>query len=731
MIHFAVAFALLVHALFWGTGLAVLAMPRPWRRFWPVLVVPAGLALQSAVVWIGAHTDLPGTNSYAWAAELVPAVLLVLAWRRRGLAGLLAEARRLGGVYAAVVGCLFLLVLPLALASAGLTTISLGSCDAADYAGGARVFMEFARGDRTGFIGLTEVVQVQSADNFFDYWRRLNHFTPSALIALNGTILHCAPHELTTLCTILLLAGSLPVVFWIARALVRLPAGASWGVAALYGASPITWYAVGHVAPGQILAAQAMALLAWAGIAMWHRLAAGVPWRRGIEWGGVLVVAYWLVLGSYNFILVVCLVPALAYAGGLALCQVRWMRFARWVGWMTVPLLLAGLFAAGRVAGLAERFRLLRAYDFGWAIPPQSLEGWLGFMGRAPTLVPMDTWLRIAISAAILGLVSLAVVRRRRVAWRIACLALPALVGYAYLQWRAAALGTNASYDAYKLLAVFFPGLLAASLVWISWRPRHRLVWILSQSVAGLVVLAHAISVSQYFHALKSPPLQVTLELRDIRRIEAMPDVSSVNLLLPDMWSRLWANALLLRKEQYFPTHTYEARLNTPLRGEWDLQGGLLATRPLGDGRREITPHFGLVNTRAPGHLRSEIGAGWHLEERAPGTEERWRWTETEATIVVDNPHPRPLKLVGTVDGRSLGERDISLTPQGAVSTAPAVRMNDSRAQTTFAPFTIPPGRSTLVLRSRQPAAASAPGDPRALAVCVFRLELAVVEEEK
>ena len=87
-------------------------------------------------------------------------------------------------MWAAVGGCLVLLVLPVAIASRGLTTLSLGSCDAADYAAGARVLMEFARADRTGFLGLTEVVQVHSVDNFFDYWLRLNHFTPSALMAL-------------------------------------------------------------------------------------------------------------------------------------------------------------------------------------------------------------------------------------------------------------------------------------------------------------------------------------------------------------------------------------------------------------------------------------------------------------------------------------------------------------------------------------------------------------------
>src|SRR5258705_12811875 len=82
MIHYVVAFALLLHVLFWGAGAAMLAMPKRWRRFWPVLIVPAGLALQSAVVWAGAHAGLRGTQSYAWWSELVPLGLLFVAFRR-------------------------------------------------------------------------------------------------------------------------------------------------------------------------------------------------------------------------------------------------------------------------------------------------------------------------------------------------------------------------------------------------------------------------------------------------------------------------------------------------------------------------------------------------------------------------------------------------------------------------------------------------------------------------
>src|SRR5882757_9684069 len=137
MMFFVVALGLLVHVLFWGVGLAALAMPRPWRRFWPVLTMVAGFTLQSLVVWLGAYANLRGTNSYAWASEVVPLVLLAVALVRRGVKQLISDASRFGVLAAVMTGGLLLLVLPMAIASRGLTTTSLGSCDAADYAAGA------------------------------------------------------------------------------------------------------------------------------------------------------------------------------------------------------------------------------------------------------------------------------------------------------------------------------------------------------------------------------------------------------------------------------------------------------------------------------------------------------------------------------------------------------------------------------------------------------------------
>jgi hypothetical protein len=750
MIHFPVAFAVLAHVLFWGAGLAMLVMPRAWRRFWPVLVVPAGLALQSAVVWAGAAAGFKGTNSYAWWSEVVPATLLAVGlWRvGRGRAGspasrLLPQAlraawvdgQRIGVVGLTSAGVLVLLVAPLAWASKALTTISLGSCDAGDYGAGARVLQEFARTDRGGFLGLTEVVRVQSVDNFFDYWTRLNHFTPSALIAFNGSVLGCGPDELTSVVTMVLLAGSLPVVFWMARAVIGFGGGASVVVALLYGVSPLTWYAVGHVAPGQLLAAMAVALITWSGVALWRSRLTG---RRGAHFAGVLAIAYWLLLGSYNFFVVLCLVPALAYAGGLTLWRGEWRKFAQWGLIMLAPLAVcAGLFA-GRVAGLIERFQLLRTYDFGWKIPGLTPEGWLGLVS-GPDLEPWR-WagIRWGLAALVVGLLAWATARavaeRRKKTWIAVAVTVPVLAGYGFLQWRGLQLGTNASYDAYKLFAVFYPVMLPAFCWWITLRWSRRLTeWLGVMGVAILVLLGNAVGTGMIAWRLAAAPLIVDKGLREVRKIEGMPEVASVNVLLPDMWSRLWANALLLGKPQYFLTDTYEGRWHSALKGQWDLERGIVSVRPTDGGRRDVGGGMAAVDTRSAEFVRVALGDGWYDEESDGRTGGRWRWTKGDATWRIENPHAWPLRVVCTLDGWSLGARDLTLEvagANGAGASAPlaeaARSLSAQRVKTTFAEIVVPPGGATVRLKSMQPWMGVVGGETRALGLCVFGLEFVV-----
>lgn len=724
MIHFVVAFALLLHVLFWGAGAALLLMPRGWSRFWPVLVVPAGVALQSAVVWWGANLGFRGTNSYAWWTELVPVALLVEGLARHGWRRAMTDVSRFGLVWAAVAGCLVLLVLPVAIASRGLTTLSLGSCDAADYAAGARVLMEFAQHERSGFLGLTEVVRVHSVDNFFDYWLRLNHFTPAALMALNGSVLDCAPHETATLMTAVLLAGALPVVFWASRAVINYSGGVSLVIAALFGISPVMWYAVAHVSPGQLIAAPAIALLTWAGVTLWR---GRLTWRRALGFSGVMLCAYWLILGSYNFIVIVALVPSAAYAGGLAIWNRQGRKFVAWCAAMVAPLVACGLLFPTRVEGLAERFTLLQTFDFGWRIPVLTAEGWLGMI-RGGELEPWDMLgLRWLLAAVVVGLLVWAFLRagmqRRRAVWTALAMSLPVLAGYLFLQARGAKLGTNASYDAYKLFAVFYPLLLPAFCWWVTLRRSRRLhEWLLVLGVAGVIAAFNLVACGMFIWKMSRPPLIVDGELRQLRKVDAMADVKSVNLLIPDMWSRLWANAFLLRKEQFFSTHTYEGRLNTPLRGEWDLEGGPVSVLLPGDARRQVTPRFALVHTRHPAFVRVTPAEGWHPAEHAPGSSERWQWTAGEASLRIENSQGVPLTLACAIDGWSPVERSVSLVP-AKTADGPMVRVGTTRDVAKLPAVSVPPGESFLWLRTDRPPY-FAPGDPRPLGVSVFRFKV-------
>lgn len=725
MYYLPVAFGVWLHAFFWGCGVALLAMPRRWKACWPVLAWPAGLALQSVVVWIGAYANLPGTDSYAWWAEIIPLVLLVLGMRHRRTT-LRADLTKFGGLLALMAGNIVALILPLVFATRGLTTLSLGSFDAADYAAGARVLKEFAHSDRTGFLGLTEVVRIASVDNFFDFWLRLNHFTPSALIAFNGTVFNCRPAELTSILTAVLLVSSLPVVFWMARIVLRYNAAVSLWVTALYGFSPITWYAVFHVAIGQLLAAQAIGLATWAGIALWRSRNSRLSlWN----FSGVLLIAYALILGSYNFILLVSLVPAVAYAGGLTLWRREWPRFVRWLGAMLWPLALAGLIFWERVAGLGERFLLFRTYDIGWRIPFLTPEGWHGLVvDHELNALPLG-WRMLAmvvfVGATLTAWIQ-AFRKKRFEAFMIVCLTLPVLAGYTYLTVRGKMLGTNASYDAYKILAVFYPVLLPAVAFWAGWGVRQGAVARRLTIAAMVAVFAGNIRSAWYFaERVQIAPLTVSQELIQLQKLEKQPDVRSLNLLVMDGWSRLWANELLLRKPQYFQTHTYEGRLNTPLRGAWDLVGGFVRINLPDGASRPLSQHYTLLDTQSRYLVRINLTDGWFEPEQSPASAARWIWTKGASSFLrIDNPQENSLQLRWSFELRSLVQRHLEVWLNGKNQGTVSVGLEATRVAGPI--INVGPGSSVVELRSAEPVTGSA-ADSRPLGFCVYGIAVDVL----
>lgn len=727
MVYFVAAFSLLLHLFLWGAGLSALITPRPWRKYWAFFATAVGLALQSAVVWFAAvHTELPGARSYAGASLLIPIGLFAWALRLRGWHAIKEGLRRAASVYGLAAVVLTGLMIPASSASKVLTSMSLGSCDAADYAAGARVLGEFARGDRTGFLGHTEVVQLHSVDNFFDHWIRLNHFTPSALLALNNAVFGWSFHETVSVWAAVLVAAAIPIVFWVARSLFEFgPLAAGW-LALLYGINPVTLYSVWHVAIGQTLAAIGISLLTWCALESWkHRMS----WRQMLVNGGLMVAAFWILLGSYHFILLVCLVPSVAYVGGLTLWTRDWRRLAVWASGVGLLLGLTLVTFHERTLGLVERFMLFQQYDFGWKIPLLLTDGWLGMVENIHLerlSGPVGGVLTVSFSA----LIAWSLVRGGRAGKRTAffalCAVVPIVVGYSFLQVRGYRLGTNASYDAYKLLAVFHPLVLGGLCYWVS-RPlvRHAGWRALAVVAAGFVLAGNLRTVHASALRMESPPLVVDPDLIAVRQVEARPDVTSVNMQIADFWTRLWANAFLLRKPQYFSQYTYEGRRNTELKGEWDLMGGLLQIH-LPERSREgmaIGPRFSLVRTTSPNFFRAELGQGWFERESAPRSAP-WRWTRGDATIIANNPHDHSIRVSLALRARSLVRRDVQLWQNGE----PQRRFSlGTELQTVgLPPIELQPGENVLEFRSSVPPGRGSPGDSRLLSLMVQRIEFNV-----
>ena len=143
--------------------------------------------------------------------------------------------------------------------------------------------------------------------------------------------------------------------------------------------------------------------------------------------------------------------------------------------------------------------------------------------------------------------------RRQATGFLVICLLVPALAGYGYLSLRGYLLDNNASYDAYKLLSVFYPGVLAAACYWLTLERQDGPELVALRATMIVLVSGFTLNAAHTFSVrLRNAPIMVTPALAQLREFEAMPEVTSINMRIPDGWSRLWANAFLLRKPQYF-----------------------------------------------------------------------------------------------------------------------------------------------------------------------------------
>jgi hypothetical protein len=220
---------------------------------------------------------------------------------------------------------------------------------------------------------------------------------------------------------------------------------------------------------------------------------------------------------------------------------------------------------------------------------------------------------------------------------------------------------------------------------------------------------------------VENAQLIVDRDLLALGAVEEMEQVKSVNMLVPDFWARLWANELMLRKPQYFRSHTYEGRLNTPLQGEWDFNGGMLQVRVPGEDGIALGRRYSLVRTGSPFWMRASLGEGWYGTELLRGRQTMlWNWTKGDATLELENLTTEPLKVVLHFDARSVVPRDIQVWIGG--TKLRTVQVGKELRPVRVPAVLIPPGKVTLSLRSSLPPVRANEHDERLLGFAAYSI---------
>jgi hypothetical protein len=496
--------------------------------------------------------------------------------------------------------------------------------------------------------------------------------------------------------------------------------GVALFIAALYAISPLSAYAVHQGGLGQLLAAQGIALLVVITALLFREARSERPlW----SWGLMLCAAFWLLAGSYNFILIVCLAQVVPWVLGRALVKGQIQSIKPVALVMSVALLLCIALFWPRFSGIVERFQLFAEYDYGWRVPLLAWDGWLGLVSDV-YLEPLGSFwqplLMLGLGAGWLGWLWRAWRQQRLRAVAAAALVLPVILGWTVLAWASLA-RTNASYDAFKLISVFYPGLLAglgAGLVF----SQKNLKSAVSTSVMIIVISFNLIRANEYRQIMARPPLRVNKQIVELGKLEARPEVGSINLKISHYWARLWADAFLLRTPHYFAESTYEGRNVTPLRGEWDLKYSLLQIFPSsGADYHELGRNFQLVRPLAISALRAEFGLGWYAFENF--VTDQWRWTRGPGQIILTNTQAVPVRARMRLMVQGLhGEDALEVSCDAQLLQAARISSEASWMEPVY--LTLPPGASILTLSPAKNNRQQAGVDPRKLGIGLHRLEL-------
>ena len=630
-LYYSILFASLY--VYLGLGLTLMVCPKDLKKYAVLMSPMVGYCYLTLVGWYCYNLDLGGTDVYANGILFPPAAFLffaVLDRRRQTPEPDKLFDRELLAPLAVGITTFPVISRPFLTSVDGLTSMSAGNNDIAHSTGMSTYLKEFARSDTVGFLGQSIAFR-GTADR--------EYFGGSLSTAFASSVFSSETYQLQSLSLHVFFLLSLFLVYALARESFRYNENAAIGVTALYSLNPVMYSTNYHGYQGQIIATAlslCIFLLHIEAIDNCHKISryyAYIPLTVLFNWGVSLTYPHMLL---FIYAPIVVYVVAIAFYRRSSHPALQWIYFV--MATLVVTLILSPYRAKILVSSLIRKATL----RFGWFIPWISPDSLFGLMAMDNSSLQSHTGLLryvLTIPLAVMMIVGFlhAYEADRKLFLLAGSTTFVVLIGYVILTFIGRSESNWGGYKSYKLLSFFLPLVLLSSLILfrnIEFTSNGQMRYCLPLLLAVLIGfnLYSSYKISKQMSTLHK---SVDKDMADLKKVENLSSIQSINILGTDWWDVMWAANFLMRKKLYFQTATYSGYDSSALMGEWDLErlggarDGILRT--VGFNEVEtivVNSSYVLKKAGTAGTLTVQLGKGWY------DSEVTHRWTGKGSDVV-------------------------------------------------------------------------------------------------
>ena len=712
---------------FLGLGVTLLTLPAVLRRYALPIAPLAGFSFATLAAWCFAAMGFRGTDAYAVPLALlalIPLAAAIYTTGRRTTDQLLNRDSAIAGA----LGLLGFLIAaaPSMVGRTGLTAISLGNADIGLYAIMARYLKEYRLGEASGFFSQEPVMIGATA---------VDRFGAVIATALPASLFSRDTYELQNVAAHVFCASMVMMVFAVAREVFAFRRGAAAIGTLVIVVNPLLYYAVFHDFVSQIIG-MALALLL---VVLHTHLVRENTFKTYRGCVAIVGLTTWGLSCVYGHMVPILLVAIGAWVSAAAFQARSPKLLARWLGFCAITIALVVIASperAGVALGQVELFGgavggIVREPK-GWFVPLLLPSG-LFTMPRAFPLtdahLPVLVSWALGISFFALLLIGLLETWRRDTARFVIIVGwmLPIVAGTLLLAYFDRTNAGWGGYASYKFLSFFAPMVVLCLIAPLADPLASRLVR--GVAAASLVVIAlTGIEGSWRLVGIMRGVPGVSPQLAELKKVEAMPDIDSINL--PDsraLLNTMWKAHFLARKFLYIQESTYFSP-SAP-RGTWTL----LTNPPLGPvvavgvadgyGARQVPINDAYLLARDNKRIRLDFGDGWYPAEPTL----RWMGLDgaADASLI--------LNVSGDPLPASIALEYFSVNPQNRLSLYLDDRLIAecaSGSHRCVVKADLAGGARVLRLHASLLPERPANGDPRVLGFAITRIEIDAITRD-